>query len=70
MLLKDIHDAMIGDNDGEVDERAQREYQDKLIVMQMLIKLAAVYSGKEYENEVKLKNAIDVVPLDFTSCDG
>lgn len=60
-LLKDIQDAAIGDNEGEVDERAQREYQDKLIVMQMLIKLAVAYSGKEYENEEKLKNAIDVV---------
>lgn len=61
LLLKDIQDAAIGDNEGEVDERAQREYQDKLIVMQMLIKLAVAYSGKEYENEEKLKNAIDVV---------
>ena len=51
LLLKDIQDAAIGDNEGEVDERAQREYQDKLIVMQMLIKLAVAYSGKEYENE-------------------
>lgn len=46
LLLKDIQDAAIGDNEGEVDERAQREYQDKLIVMQMLIKLAVAYSGK------------------------
>lgn len=27
LLLKDIQDAAIGDNEGEVDERAQREYQ-------------------------------------------
>lgn len=60
-LLNDIQEAAIDVNEGEVDERAIRDYQDKLIIMQMLIRCASIYSGKEYENEEKLKNAIDVV---------
>lgn len=60
-LLNDIQEAAIDVNEGEVDERVIRDYQDKLIIMQMLIRCASIYSGKEYENEEKLKNAIDVV---------
>lgn len=60
-LLNDIQEAAIDVNEGEVDERVVRDYQDKLIIMQMLIRCASIYSGKEYENEEKLKNAIDVV---------
>lgn len=60
-LLNDIQEAAIDVNEGEVDERVIRDYQDKLIIMQMLIRCASIYSGKEYENEEKLKNAIDVM---------
>ena len=60
-LLNDMLETAIGVNEGEVDERVIRDYQDKLIIMQMLIRCASIYSGKEYENEEKLKNAIDVV---------
>ena len=60
-LLNDIQEAAIDVNEGEVDERVIRDYQDQLIIMQMLIRCASIYSGKEYENEEKLKNAIDVV---------
>lgn len=60
-LLNDIQEAAIDVNEGEVDERVVRDYQDKLIIMQMLIRCAAIYSGKEYEDEEKLKNAIDAV---------
>lgn len=60
-LLNDMLETAIGVNEGEVDERAIRDYQDNLIIMQMLIRCASIYSGKEYENEEKLKNAIDVV---------
>lgn len=60
-LLNDMLETAIGVNEGDVDERAIRDYQDNLIIMQMLIRCASIYSGKEYENEEKLKNAIDVV---------
>ena len=60
-LLNDMLETAIGVKEGEVDERAIRDYQDNLIIMQMLIRCASIYSGKEYENEEKLKNAIDVV---------
>lgn len=60
-LLNDIQETAIGVNEGEEDERVIRDYQDKLIIMQMLIRCAAIYSGKEYEDEEKLKYAIDVV---------
>lgn len=60
-LLDDIQEAAIGDNEGKVDECVVRDYPDKLIIIQMLISCAAIYSGKEYEDEETLKNAIDVV---------
>lgn len=60
-LLNDIQEAAIGNNEGKVDEHVVRDYPDKLIIMQMLISSAAMYSGKGYEDEEKLKNAIDVV---------
>ena len=60
-LLNDIQEATIDVNEGEVDERVVRDYQYKLIIRQMLIRCASIYSGREYENEEKLKNAIDVV---------
>lgn len=60
-LLNDMLETAICVKEGEVDERAIRDYQDNLIIMQMLIRCASIYSGKEYENEEKLKNAIDVV---------
>lgn len=60
-LLNDMLETAIGVNEGDVDERAIRDYQDNLIIMQMLIRCASIYSGKEYKNEEKLKNAIDVV---------
>lgn len=60
-LLNDIQEAAIGNNEGKVDEHVVRDYPDKLIIMQMLISSAAMYCGKGYEDEEKLKNAIDVV---------
>lgn len=69
-LLDDLQEAAIGVIEGEVDERVVRDYQDKLIIMQMLISRAAIYSGKEYEDEEALKNAIDVVLKDDVQLSG
>ena len=60
-LLEDIQVLLgeIKDGGGKTDERAERERQSKLIVMQMLISLASAYCGKDYREDEKLKNAIE-----------
>lgn len=40
-------------------EKAKRENKHKLIIMQMLIKLAQVYSGEEYSDDEKLRRGIE-----------
>ncbi len=62
MLLDDIQSVLEEKPDersGEL-EITSREYQSKLVVMQLLVRLADEYGDKEYEDEDKLRNAIDV----------
>lgn len=54
-LLDDIQggfEDMVGDV--KASNKAKREDKNKLIIMQMLIKLAQAYSGEEYRDDVKL----------------
>jgi len=61
MLLNDIQETP-DENPVEMaaNDNAEREFQHKLVVMQMLIYLAIVYQGVEYNDEEKLRNAITV----------
>lgn len=59
-LLDDIQggfEDMIGDV--KASNKAKREDKNKLIIMQMLIKLAQAYSGEEYRDDVKLCRDIE-----------
>ena len=61
MLLNDIQE--ISDDKTEetaINENAEREYQHKLVVMQTLIYFAVLFQGEDYEDEDKLRNAIDI----------
>jgi hypothetical protein len=62
MLLNDIQDSNIKENaDGVApNDNAEREYQHKLVIMQMLIYFAASYRSAEYNDNDKLGIAIDV----------
>lgn len=61
MLLDDIQRVpKLSDEASEAFEITSREYQSKLIVMQLLIRMTDEYGGEEYENESKLRNAIEV----------
>lgn len=61
MLLNDIQDKTDENaNESDSNNRAEREYQHKLIIMQMLIYFAASYRSEEYKDDDKLGNAIDI----------
>lgn len=60
-LLDDIQggfEDMVGDV--KASNKAKREDKNKLIIMQMLIKLAQAYSGEEYRDDVKLCRDIEI----------
>lgn len=61
MLLNDIQEgALGGEEDSQAGDKAERERQSKLIVMQMLIDRANEYNNESHRDDEKLKNAIDV----------
>ena len=61
MLLNDIQDSASGCvEDSCTNGKAIREQLSKLIVMQMLVAIANEYSGANYQDDEKLRNAIDV----------
>lgn len=62
MLLNDIQDSNTDKNaDGTTsNDNAEREYQHKLVIMQMLIYFAASFKSAEYNDDDKLENAIEV----------
>ena len=61
MLLNDIQDSASGcDDESWTNGKANREHLSRLIVMQMLVAIANEYSGANYHDEEKLRNAIDV----------
>ena len=61
MLLNDIQEsALVGDEDSQTGDKAERELQSKLIVLQMLIDRADEYDNESHRDDEKLKNAIDV----------
>lgn len=63
MKRKYNHDTLLDDIQGGFEDmvgnvkasnKAKREDKNKLIIMQMLIKLAQTYSGEDYRDDVKL----------------
>lgn len=61
MLLDDIQESVIiNDEDAQTDDKASREQQSKLIVLQMLIDRANEYNDESHRDDEKLRNAIDV----------
>lgn len=58
-LLDDIQNGFkeLAENE-KAGDKAKREGADKLIIMQVLIKLAQVFSGNEYKNDEKLRRDI------------
>lgn len=61
ILLNDIQPELIDDNEKEKNSNiARREYNSKLIVIQMLIGLAELYKTKNYKDDEKLSNAIEI----------
>lgn len=61
MLLDDIQEsAIVNDEDAQTDDKASRERQSKLIVLQMLIDRANEYNDESHRDDEKLRNAIDV----------
>lgn len=61
MLLNDIQEsALVGDEDAQAGDKAVRERQSKLIVLQMLVDSANEYNDDSHRNEDKLKNVIEV----------
>ncbi|MBO5630085.1 MAG: hypothetical protein J5965_13550 [Aeriscardovia sp.] len=61
MLFDDIQaDSTESKNVTESNDKYQREYKSKLIVIQMLLDLAKSYPPKEYKDDEKLRNAIEV----------
>ena len=61
MLLDDIQESVIiNDEDAQTDDKASRERQSKLIVLQMLIDRANEYNDESHRDDEKLRNAIDV----------
>ena len=61
MLLDDIQESVIiNDEDAQTDDKASREQQSKLIVLQMLIDRANDYNDESHRDDEKLRNAIDV----------
>ena len=61
MLLNDIQETL-DENTEETtaNDNAGREFQHKLVVMQMLIYFAIVFQGEDYKDEEKLMNAITI----------
>lgn len=60
-LWDDIQDSLkTNKDDGSSSDKAERELPSKLIVMQMLISQANKYKAVDYNDEAKLRNAIDV----------
>lgn len=61
MLLNDIFDnSDENPEESDANDRAEREYQHKRIVMQMLIYFAALFNSEEYNDDDKLGRAIAV----------
>jgi hypothetical protein len=61
MLLNDLQDKTDENaKESETKDRAERESQHKLVVLQMLIYFAASYRSEEYKDDDKLGNAIDI----------
>lgn len=61
MLLNDINDSPLGnDDDAQDGDKAEREWESKLIVLQMLIDKANEYNDGSHCDDEKLRNAIDV----------
>lgn len=61
MLLDDIQKSAVGnDEEAKAGDKAERERQSKLIVMQMLVDRANEYNGNSHRDDEKLRNAIDV----------
>ena len=69
MKRKYNHDTLLDDIQGDFEDmvgdvkasnKAKREDKNKLIIMQMLIKLAQAYSGEEYSDDVKLCRDIEI----------
>lgn len=61
LLLNDIQEsALRNEEDGLAGDKAARERQSKLIVMQMLIERANKYNDDSHRDDEKLRNAIDV----------
>ncbi len=61
ILLNDIQSELTDDNERDkTDDIVRREYSSKLIVIQMLIALAELYKTKNYKDNEKLSNAIEI----------
>lgn len=61
ILLNDIQSESAKDNEKEKTSNiAIREYNSKLIVIQMLIGLAELYKTENYNDDEKLNNAIEI----------
>lgn len=61
MLLNDLQEsALVGEEDSQAGDKAERERQSKLIVLQMLIDRANEYNDESHRDDEKLRNAIDV----------
>ena len=61
MLLNDIQEsALVGAEDAQVGDKAVRERQSKLIVLQMLVDRANEYNDDSHRNDDKLRNVIEV----------
>lgn len=61
MLLNDIQESALGgEEDSQAGDKAERERQSKLIVLQMLIDRANEYNDESHKDDEKLRNAIDV----------
>ena len=62
LLLNDIQEsALENEEDGQSGDKAARERQSKLIVMQMLIDKSNEYNDYSHRDDEKLRNAIDVM---------
>ena len=61
LLLNDIQESALGnEEDGPAGDKAARERQSKLIVMQMLIDKSNEYNDDSHRDDEKLRNTIDV----------
>lgn len=61
MLLNDIQEFPDENTEeAAANDNAEREYQHKLVVMQMLAYYAALFQGEDYKDEDKLRNAIEI----------